>query len=198
VSIFRNVDDVVDHELALLRRATLDDLTGAFKRDEGLRLLAKGITTRRPGSQTAALFCDVDLFKEVNDARGHAVGDVVLSVVADRIRSSVRGGDVIVRMGGDEFLIILHGVHDLDQATKIAEGIRRSVSEPVDVGNHDVAVTVSIGVTLCSAGEDADSLVARADFAMYQAKRTGRNQVVGLLDDRVTRSVTQPEWPSWS
>jgi diguanylate cyclase (GGDEF)-like protein len=85
---------------------------------------------------------------------------------------------VIVRMGGDEFLIILEGVHDLEEATMIAEEIRRSVSEPVDVGNHDVAVTVSIGVTLCSAGEDADSLVARADGAMYQAKRAGRNQVI--------------------
>ncbi len=178
VSTFRNVDDVVDHELALWRRATLDDLTGAFKRDEGLTLLARGITTRRPGVQTATLFCDVDLFKEVNDARGHAVGDVVLSVVADRIRGSVRGGDVIVRMGGDEFLIILEGVHDLEEATMIAEEVRRSVSEPVDVGNHDVTVTVSIGVTLCSAGEDADSLVARADLAMYQAKRAGRNQVI--------------------
>jgi diguanylate cyclase (GGDEF)-like protein/PAS domain S-box-containing protein len=178
VSTFRNVDDVVDRELALWRRATLDDLTGAFKRDEGLRLLARGITTRRPGVQTAALFCDVDLFKDVNDARGHAVGDVVLGVVADRIRGSVRGGDAIVRMGGDEFLIILEGVHDLEEATMIAEEIRRSLSEPVDVGNHDVAVTVSIGVTLCSAGEDADSLVARADGAMYQAKRAGRNQVI--------------------
>jgi diguanylate cyclase (GGDEF)-like protein/PAS domain S-box-containing protein len=185
VSTFRNVDDVVDHELALWRRATLDDLTGAYKRDEGLRLLARGITTRRPGAQTAALFCDVDLFKEVNDARGHAIGDVVLSVVADRIRGRVRDGDVIVRMGGDEFLIILEGVHDLEEATMIAEEIRRSVSEPVDAGNHDVAVTVSIGVTLCSAGEDADSLVARADLAMYQAKRAGRNQViVGVAEMR--------------
>ena len=179
VASFRTIDNVVEFESELLRRARYDDLTGALKRDEVLRRLVEtGGSRRHPGPHSAVLFCDLDGFKAINDRLGHAAGDAVLKSVVDRIRVTVREGDSVGRTGGDEFLVILDGVHDLGDAFSVADKVRRAVVAPLYVESEIVKVGMSIGVTLRSPGEDADVLIARADRAMYDAKRRGRGNVV--------------------
>jgi diguanylate cyclase (GGDEF)-like protein len=125
------------------------------------------------------LFCDIDRFKDINDERGHAAGDEVLRVVGERISSAIRRDDVAARIGGDELLVILSGVHDLDEAMSVAETIRRAVAEPILLADGRVTTSMSIGATIAGVDEIADDLIARADEAMYEAKRSGRDRVVG-------------------
>jgi diguanylate cyclase (GGDEF)-like protein len=123
----------------------------------------------------------MDKFKNVNDTCGHAAGDEVLRVMADRIRRCLRSTDDLgARVGGDELLVVLHGVQDLQNAVTVAEKLRASAAEPIPIPGGTVNTTVSIGVTLARPGEKTEALVARADDAMYRAKQTGRNQVISI------------------
>jgi diguanylate cyclase (GGDEF)-like protein len=133
-----------------------------------------------PGAESAALFIDVDGFKHVNDTFGHSAGDAVLETLTVRIRDIVRAGDTIARMGGDEFVVILDGIHDIHEAQSVAEKIRLAAARPVATANGAVDVTVSIGVTLTTSLESADQVIARADAAMYQAKNGGRDRIVAV------------------
>jgi len=181
VASLRTIDDVVAYEAELQRRATFDDLTGALKREEAMRLLTSMASYwRDPGRDSAVLFCDLDAFKQVNDTYGHVAGDQVLRTVVDRIRGAVRASDVVARMGGDEFVVVLDGIHGMSEALQIAEGIRLTVCTPIGVADASVTATLSIGVILRKPGEDADVLISRADTAMYAAKSAGRNQVVAV------------------
>ena len=122
----------------------------------------------------------VDGLKEINDTLGHRAGDAALRTLAGRFTDAVRDGDSVARMGGDEFLVLLEGVHDETEAPDVAEKIRKVAEAPVVVGGHLLRTTVSIGVALARPGETADDVVARADRAMYTAKQTGRNRVHSL------------------
>lgn len=175
----RVVDKEVEAEADLARRATFDDLTGALKREPALRRLRDiGQRPRAPGSQTAVLFVDIDDFKHVNDTLGHAAGDAVLRRFAEAMRESVRAGDTIARMGGDEFVVILPGLHDVEEAVAVAEKILGACAQPISLPAGTAQATVSIGVTISEAAEESRELIARADHAMYRAKQAGRNQVV--------------------
>ena len=181
VASLRTIDDVVAYEAELQRRATFDDLTGALKREEAMRLLASMASYwRDPGRESAVLFCDLDTFKQINDTYGHVSGDDVLRTVVDRIRGAVRASDVVARMGGDEFLVVLDGIHGMAEALQIAEQIRLAVGAPIVVADTTVISTLSIGVILRKPGENPDVLISRADTAMYAAKSAGRNQVVAV------------------
>jgi diguanylate cyclase (GGDEF)-like protein/PAS domain S-box-containing protein len=181
ISAFRIIDDMVRAEKELDRRARFDALTGLLNRKEILHEIAEvAQRTHRTGIDTAVLFCDIDLFKDINDRLGHAAGDEVLRVLAERLTSSIRRDDHAARIGGDEMLVLLAGVHNLAEATEIAEKIRRIAANPIDLLTGVVSTTLSIGVTLSRPGERTDDLIARADAAMYEAKATGRNQVVAI------------------
>jgi diguanylate cyclase (GGDEF)-like protein/PAS domain S-box-containing protein len=181
VASFRVVDAEVDSQHQLERRATVDDLTGALKRDPALeRLQQIGRHPRRAGMETGVLFIDVDDFKNVNDTWGHAAGDALLRAITQRVQETVRAGDTVARMGGDEFLVTLMGIHDLSEAVSIAEKIRLACALPVSTLAGEVTTTLSIGATLADPIESGDELVARADKAMYAAKRSGRNRVVAV------------------
>lgn len=135
----------------------------------------------RTGQAIAVLFCDLDNFKSVNDRHGHAAGDEVLRVMADRIRRCLRSTDDLgARVGGDELLVVLQGVQDLQNAVALADKLRLSAAEPIPIGDTTLMTTVSIGVTLAQPDEKASALVARADAAMYRAKKLGRNQVIPI------------------
>lgn len=181
ISSFRVIDAMVQAEVELDRRARFDSLTGLLNRKEILQEIAR-VTSHHPrtGQHTAVLFCDIDRFKDINDTRGHAAGDEVLRVIAERTSQSVRKDDVVARIGGDELLVLLTGVHSLDEATAIAEKIRARAEEPVPVDGLDLVTTLSIGVTMSREGESTDDLVARADTAMYEAKERGRNRVISM------------------
>jgi diguanylate cyclase (GGDEF)-like protein/PAS domain S-box-containing protein len=178
----RVVDALVVSELELDRRARTDDVTGLMNRAEVLAQLGRLVDRgRRRGDNLAVLFCDVDWFKDVNDKHGHAAGDEVLRVLAERISATIRKDDVAARFGGDELLVVLVGVHGIEEARHVAEKVRLTCRDAIDLASGEVVqATVSIGVVLARAGEDIDALIADADRAMYRAKQSGRDRVVAI------------------
>ena len=131
---------------------------------------------KKAGSVLAILFLDLDRFKHINDSRGHETGDKLLKTVAQRIRSTVRGEDAVVRMGGDEFVVILKDVQSTAQVNETAERINQALSAPMVLDGRTVVTTVSIGVALFPRdGADMGELLRHSDTAMYQAKDRGRN-----------------------
>jgi diguanylate cyclase (GGDEF)-like protein/PAS domain S-box-containing protein len=179
---FHLIDAQVAAEQELERRARTDELTNLLNRREAFdRIRDLTSANSRTGEKTAVLFCDLDKFKQVNDTHGHQAGDEVLGVVAARLRTGLRhADDVAARVGGDELMIVLHGVHDKADALAVAEKLRSTVAEPIVTRAGSLHITISIGVTLARPDETSEELIARADTAMYQAKQTGRNQVVPI------------------
>jgi len=173
-----DVSEQVAAQEELRRRARTDDLTGFLSRRAGLELLQRRLEERRSGERAGALlFCDLDRFKAVNDSYGHETGDAVLRAVAERVRASLRADDLAIRLGGDEFLVVLVGAEG-DVAVRVADKLRDAVARPVAAGGRDIEVGLSVGVVTPDDGEGVDDVVARADDAMYRAKREGRGRVV--------------------
>lgn len=133
---------------------------------------------RREGRMVAITYLDLDNFKQINDVYGHAAGDEVLRATADRITSCIRASDIAVRLGGDEFAIVFSNPkHDEDGILRRVEAIRAAVAQPTEVEGNVVMATCSIGVAFYPAdGETPETLLAKADSAMYQAKRLGRDR----------------------
>lgn len=161
----------------LERQATSDPLTGLANRrrldDELARLLAQA---RRYEHDLSVVMLDLDYFKNVNDTYGHDTGDQVLVEVAERLKTVVRGADVLGRWGGEEFMLLTPHT-DHAAAFALAERCRRAIAEaPMGVGT----VTASFGVATLQADDDARSFRRRADYAMYTAKNEGRDRVVGI------------------
>ena len=162
------------HEL----RANHDALTGLANRARFEARLQDAVALGRSGQRRACvLFIDLDRFKAVNDTHGHAAGDAVLKAAAARIRRQVRGEDLVARLGGDEFAVLLIDLPDPAVLPALAAAITAAVSKPIAVGDTQVSVGASIGWALFNAQtEDAAEVLARADAAMYEAKRAGRGQ----------------------
>lgn len=134
--------------------------------------------SRRAEQQFAVLFLDIDRFKNINDSLGHSVGDALLRETAMRLRAALRVTDTVTRQGGDEFVILLPDVHDEDQVAHLASKILETVSRPLNVEQHVLSTTASIGVAMFpSDGNDVETLLKNADAAMYVAKSSGRNSV---------------------
>lgn len=175
----RQRDELAEAHRQLERLSRLDSLTGLVNRAETLARLDSALNSRRnPGTQLGVLFCDIDRFKAVNDTRGHDAGDAVLWTVAERISDCLRHGDTVGRIGGDEFLVLLPGLHSMEEATRIAEKILARMVEPIRHSSTLLTATISIGVTMGVPGETVTDTTARADAAMYTAKHQGGNTVV--------------------
>jgi diguanylate cyclase (GGDEF)-like protein len=168
---------LVESDRAHRRRSTLDPLTGLFNRnalEQRLGELDGQPCDPADGLSHAILLCDLDHFKRVNDEFGHAAGDAVLQDVAYTMRATLRAGDSIYRVGGEEILVMLPGAGHSD-ALEIAERLRVAVRERRPVG---VEVSVSIGVAVADPGVvDTEDLLSRADAALYAAKAGGRDLV---------------------
>jgi diguanylate cyclase (GGDEF)-like protein/PAS domain S-box-containing protein len=133
-------------------------------------------TARRQHTKVAVMFVDLDRFKAINDTHGHQAGDTVLKEVAARLVRCVRGVDTVSRQGGDEFVVILADIGGADQAAHVAGSVMQAVSQPMMVGQHQINLSTSIGISICpSDGDDVDTLLKHADVAMYHAKQNGRN-----------------------
>jgi diguanylate cyclase (GGDEF)-like protein/PAS domain S-box-containing protein len=126
------------------------------------------------GHDGAVLFCDIDCFKDVNDVHGHAVGDCVLVVVAQRLAAGVRTGDIVLRLAGDEFVVVARNI-DLIEADAMAERLRALVSAPIVVGAVEVRTSISIGISPLTDRHDPGTVLDLADGAMYRAKLAGRD-----------------------
>jgi diguanylate cyclase (GGDEF)-like protein/PAS domain S-box-containing protein len=131
---------------------------------------------QQDGSVLAVLFLDLDRFKHINDSRGHETGDKLLKTVAQRLRSAMRADDLVVRMGGDEFVVVMRGVKSTDEVRDAAERIVTALGAPMVVDGRTLVSTASIGVALYPGdGADMGELLRHSDTAMYQAKDRGRN-----------------------
>jgi diguanylate cyclase (GGDEF)-like protein/PAS domain S-box-containing protein len=159
--------------------AQFDTLTGLPNRNLFLDRLNQAVKlAAREEWSTALFFIDLDNFKEVNDTLGHSFGDRLLRAVGERLRASLREGDTVARLSGDEFTVILEDVGDHERARGTARKLLEDLERPLRLDEKDIFVTASIGVSLYPAdGEDADTLIKHADLAMYQAKSDGRNSV---------------------
>jgi diguanylate cyclase (GGDEF)-like protein len=165
------------------QQALLDALTEVGNR-RAFYLEAEAVLRleRRERLPAALMIIDVDRFKEINDAYGHAVGDLALRHVAQVLRSTLRACDVIGRLGGDEFAVLLPNANVTD-AHQVAEKLRRALAQSrMNAAGEHIALTLSIGIT--AADTDLDASTRRADAAMYEAKRAGRDQIVTLPGER--------------
>lgn len=168
------------NEVALQHLAQHDPLTGLPNRSLALRRLMAALAAGEPAPRpVAVLFIDLDDFKQVNDSLGHPAGDLVLQQAAARMQACVRESDTVGRMGGDEFMVLLHHVQQARHASMVAEEIRAALSAPFEWDGRPLCISASIGVALFPEhGQDARTLVDRADHAMYAAKNAGGNRVL--------------------
>lgn len=155
-----------------------DPLTGLGNRKKFHEAMHQSLTWANNNNQLVALmFLDLDGFKQVNDTLGHDTGDQLLRVVAQRLTNSLRNSDIVSRLGGDEFTVILPGIPQADYAAKVAEKILKALSQVFVLEGKNAFVTVSIGISIYPKdGEVEDVLIKKADLAMYRAKQLGRNQ----------------------
>ena len=155
-----------------------DFLTGLPNRSLLTDRLAQAIALaqRHHGKKVALLYLDLDHFKHINDTLGHAVGDQLLQSAAKRLLACVRHSDTVSRQGGDEFVVLLSEVDEVNDATRIADKLIRSMAEPHLIGGHRLHVTLSVGIShYPDDAKDLEAVVRNADTAMYHAKRSGRN-----------------------
>ena len=179
-SLARQLNDR-NHELRQLyeqmaKHATHDSLTGLPNRKYFHDHLAETISSAGRDKKTfALLYLDLDEFKAINDALGHAVGDQIIENTARRLERCIRKGDVVSRVGGDEFVVLLRNILFLD-VSKVADKIIEVLSEPFIIAGNTLRMTISIGVAMYPQdGTDANALTNNADNAMYDAKRSGKN-----------------------
>jgi diguanylate cyclase (GGDEF)-like protein/PAS domain S-box-containing protein len=196
VCSFTDVTDRKAAEAQLHWLAYHDSLTGLGNRslfnDELEREL---MVSMQRGTNLAVLFIDLDRFKLVNDSFGHASGDEVLLALAQRFKSAVRGGDVVSRFSGDEFVVLCRHVPDIDVAVSLATEYSRLLAEPVLLSSgRNVVVTCSVGVSFVMRGrQNAQDVLQQADVAMFQAKNKGRSRVEVFDESLRATSVARLE-----
>jgi diguanylate cyclase (GGDEF)-like protein/PAS domain S-box-containing protein len=177
--IARDISARKQAESEMAYRALHDYLTGLPNR----LLLADGLASSIAGadldvSGTAVIFVDLDGFKYVNDTLGHEAGDVLLQQVSQRLSACVRHGDLLARMGGDEFMVVVNGVTEDRVALSVAERLSAALRGPFFLAHHELVVTASMGISMYPRdGGDVSTLRRNADAAMYQAKRSGKDRV---------------------
>ena len=190
--------ELEEHQARLEHQALHDPLTGLANRvllldrlDHALQRSAR--SPRSPRSRAdrpTVLFMDLDHFKSINDASGHSIGDQVLVAVGARLTALVRPSDTVARLGGDEFVVLCEEIGDPGQAVALAERIAAGLAEPFPIGSREAFVAVSIGVGSAGDGDDAESVLGRADQAMYRAKQLGRSRVV-VYDPSIDRQAAR-------
>ena len=157
----------------LARHNSLTDLPNRLMFHEEMKAAETRIRHRQI---LAVLAIDLDHFKLVNDGLGHAVGDAVLKMVADRLRAACREGDMVARLGGDEFAILSGVLNRPDDAAVLAKRIVARISEPFLVDGHNIMIGASVGIAVAPGdGADTDTLLKNADLALYRAKGEGRS-----------------------
>ncbi len=182
ILVLRDITELRAQTAALSRQALHDSLTGLPNRRQLTRALADRVRlARRNTAPLSILIMDLDSFKEVNDNRGHQVGDLLLKSVARRLTAQLRDGDLVARLGGDEFAILPAPSAAPGSATTIADKIVSALREPFSVEEAVIETGVSIGIaSFPEHGEDADTLMRHADAAMYAAKRAGGGWVTAV------------------
>lgn len=176
-NLFRDVTERKKSEETIRRLAYHDPLTGLPNRLLFTDRLNMAITRAKRNRQyLAVMMLDLDYFKEINDTLGHHMGDRLLHAVGSRLTELLRKGDTIARMGGDEFLILLPEITNVEVTTTIAQKIVESFQSFFVIDNRELHITTSIGIAIYpNASDDVENLIKHADIAMYRAKGSGRN-----------------------
>lgn len=173
VACLSDVTESVRMRDALRLQATYDPLTNCYNRASTMEALDQMLAGRDDSAGPAVIFIDLDDFKGINDHFGHAAGDEMLRVLARQLRRAVRGGDVVGRIGGDEFLVLCPGVGSASEALKAANRVSRSLAHHLKLPGSDASCQASVGVAWSpDADVDSDLLIGQADEAMYEAKRS--------------------------
>jgi len=175
-TLFRDITEQKQAAMQIEHMAYHDQLTGLPNRRSLQDRMAQiiGSATRRQ-ARIAVMYLDLDNFKLVNDSLGHTVGDQLLQQAARRFSASLRPQDMVARVGGDEFIIMLDGMDDPVQAARVAEKIIADLGQPMMIGREELHVTPSIGISLCPQdGRDVHDLIKHADAALHEAKQFGR------------------------
>ncbi len=161
----------------IARLADYDLLTGLpVARLANDRLDMACLHAARSGGRAALLFIDLDGFKAVNDAAGHETGDRCLKEIADRLQQALRAEDTVSRVGGDEFVVIMHTLSDRDGAAQLAGKLVEEIARPIGLGERQFTLGASVGIAIYpDDGTDGPTILRRADHAMYQVKRGGKN-----------------------
>ncbi|MEE1911393.1 EAL domain-containing protein [Aeromonas caviae] len=177
-------------EARLQHLSYYDPLTDLGNRHLLQERLTLEIETARVNRHVLALlFIDLDGFKLINDNLGHSAGDLLLKLSADRIRHCLRPGDIAIRLGADEFLVLLPAIRDTQDLLGLIEGLQRRLHDPADIAQERVRLSASIGVSLYPEhGQTPDSLISAADNAMHEAKRRGRNGYLFHSPDMTTQT----------
>lgn len=175
--VVHEITEQKKYEEKLLRQANYDELTGIANRTLYFERLSSVIKiAKRRNEQVAVLFIDLDDFKTINDTYGHITGDELLKKASARLNDLVREADTVARIGGDEFMIILHQIKDAEDAANVADKVLDSLSTVFVLDNVETFIGASIGITVFPYdGEDVMSLHRNADVAMYKAKEKGKN-----------------------
>jgi diguanylate cyclase (GGDEF)-like protein/PAS domain S-box-containing protein len=179
VALFSDITTLKTHEIELEHIAHFDTLTGLPNRSLLADRLHQAIVqSQRRGQRLAVAFLDLDGFKAVNDNHGHEAGDQLLMAVAQRMKLTLREGDTLARIGGDEFVAVLLDLADIDACVPMLKRLLDAAAQPVPFGDVMLQVSASLGVTFYPQAEDmeADQLLRQADQAMYQAKLAGKNR----------------------
>lgn len=185
-AVITDISDRRERESKLLRLASQDTLTGLSNRHRFSTLLSECLET---GSAASVILLDLDGFKEVNDTHGHLVGDCLLQAIGVRLPNLLDRNAEVARIGGDEFAVLFQGVNDPLETHAQAQTILEAFRKPFDVGGHVLELGTSIGIALAPAhGNDAEELIASADFALYMAKAEGGNVI--RIYDATMRSET--------
>jgi diguanylate cyclase (GGDEF)-like protein/PAS domain S-box-containing protein len=183
------LDVTAERELQeqLRLQALFDPLTGLANRAFFHEQLDHAVSIRAESGQpgTAVIFIDLDQFKQVNDQHGHSVGDEVLAVLGDRLKSVIRAGDSVARLGGDEFAVLLASVHEPAEPAVVAERLLEQITAPIDVAGRHLTLSASVGIALGSVGTE---LLKQADAAMYRAKAHGEAHYA-FYDDELDQAA---------
>jgi len=176
IFVFTDISAEISKERQIEFQAFHDPLTELGNRSLLARDLAREIeTARHEGKRLAVLCTDLDNFKNINDALGHAIGDILLKELAQRLRNSIQAPAWVTRHGGDEFIVVVPQLTDEQQATQIAKTLMENISEVFHIEGHQLRVTSSVGISLFPEhGLSIGELISNADMAMYEAKREGR------------------------
>ena len=178
LTVSRDITERKEMEAYILHQSFHDALTGLPNRlllEDRMRQATAHLGRQR--APVAVLFIDLDRFKDVNDTLGHAAGDRLLQEVAERLGKCVRDGDTVARLSGDEFVVLLAGLQDIQDAALVANKIVATVSEPCQIGGKELRVSPSIGIAIFpNDGQNIDELLRNADTAMYHAKQEGRGR----------------------
>ncbi|GAB5342952.1 MULTISPECIES: diguanylate cyclase domain-containing protein [Pseudomonas] len=177
IAVLHNFRVADEDRIRMQQLAFHDALTGLPNRSLFLSLLTQAVNQATRQQQPLALmFIDLDRFKSINDTLGHACGDKLLVAVAERLSQSVRRSDVVCRLSGDEFAILVSGMDQAAQVEALAEKLVAAINQPFVIEGHCINTYISVGISLFSAGGvRIEQFLAQADSAMYQAKKSGGN-----------------------